>query len=420
MYKNEENDPQPHNFHPSIPHHIFALCTLILPETMTSSLNIEISLKEDRTFTTSDQIDGEAFIPYNPNIAPHHIRISLVGVTRIIVDALSPSSGRPRPQQTLHQFLELEYNDIKLDCTPGQVAQNTSHCRIPFQFTIPERLLENQCSHNSSLREVAGSHRFPPPSLNDEEEQNDNSNSHGASIRYRIVVQVFEGPRVHGNVETRLLGVAGRRIHFIPSLFRGQSMLDHELPTMIDRDDGLCMTERVTKGRFHASFVTPAVIFSHQEVVELQVILKYVGSKSDKPPPSCAHTSLSVSATSRYGTMDSRDLVSDTALVGRQSDTVKTSLVAHHRTELAWRQSSTRDAAEWQTEIRMPVNLPKKIFDIPSFDSCLVSQRYTLHISTSVGRWCKNETVATDVPVWVAHGESPPGYDHLDKAMVET
>ena len=134
---------------------------------------VEVKLTDDQkdAFTTSytslDEIKGEATIISQTDLKFEEIYITFEGATRTYVEKIATTSPTNGKTEAFQNFLRLVQPMDPSAFPEPRVLEAHKNYKFPFTFVVPERLLPQSCTHPKSENFPEGAHQDLPPSLGD-------------------------------------------------------------------------------------------------------------------------------------------------------------------------------------------------------------------------------------------------------------
>ncbi|KAF7511038.1 hypothetical protein GJ744_005584 [Endocarpon pusillum] len=136
-----------------------------------SDVDIILDDEDEHSFVSSytnlDKISGHILIKCGKDTSFHELEISFEGVTETYIEKVAttaPTSGRTIGR---HRFLKL-LQPIDPSLLPeNRVARAGVLYTFPFEFVVPDRLLDQQCTHRVDSPQVHEAHTRVPPSFGD-------------------------------------------------------------------------------------------------------------------------------------------------------------------------------------------------------------------------------------------------------------
>ena len=372
-------------------------------------------------YTTDDEIRGSVILRFNADTFVNDVSITLEGVATTYVEtiAASPTLGRTTTTRT---FLEIS-QPLDMDTFFNSGMAICAHAyRIPFNFTVPGRLLPRTCTHSVENDTVRAAHLEVPPSMGNmklagkSSKEMDDFAPHMATITYSIRARVAKygtsGRPVQigdGSVEVKILPFYEEK----PPMHIQDSHPHYVLRKEKDVKMGLFKFGKV--GRLTAETIQPRSLrllhqgtSSNVPVVTCSsttVTLRFdPQSVKDQPPPLdlvvaklCVYTFFAATPFHKIPLHHAQeDWPSRQGVYYEQIELSKRSLSI-----VNWTRSTSGSTSElaidestvfYTTSILVPITLPaelctQKMF-LPTFASCTVSRSYdlTLNISYSPNR----------------------------------
>ena len=193
---------------------------------------VEISLDGSpdtfiNTYTTLDRINGTAHIKFDKSTDFDRVLIQFEGVTDTFVEKVAtaaPTTGRAIAK---HVFMRVPQPIDQTQLPESKVFQAGETYDVPFAFIVPERLLDNICTHrtatnSSTIDSIREEHLQLPPSFGDQMVAGDGQTllddmaPEMSKISYQIKVQVIKTRP--NNPEKRIeLASKTRKLRIIPA-----------------------------------------------------------------------------------------------------------------------------------------------------------------------------------------------------------
>ncbi|KAI4165906.1 MAG: hypothetical protein LQ342_000337 [Letrouitia transgressa] len=119
------------------------------------------------SYTSLDEIKGQATITAPVDTKFEHIFITFEGVAKTYVEKIATSSPTNGRTEAFQCFLRLVQPMDDTGVIATRVAEAGKTYTFPFNFVVPERLLPQACDHQRENDSVQEAHLQLPPSLGD-------------------------------------------------------------------------------------------------------------------------------------------------------------------------------------------------------------------------------------------------------------
>lgn len=133
-----------------------------------TDFNIAIDGGNDLVYSTHDTISGQVTLEHENDAAINELTLTLEGASTTHVGNNSdsgPAAGKARGR---HHFLKLQH-PIDTSLLSGSALENgRTQIHIPFNFVVPERMLDGVCSHKTNHEDVKAAHILLPPTLEED------------------------------------------------------------------------------------------------------------------------------------------------------------------------------------------------------------------------------------------------------------
>lgn len=410
---------------------------------------MEISLEGSpdsfiNTYTTLDRINGTAHIKFEKPTDFDRVIIHFEGVTNTFVEKVAstaPTTGRAIAK---HVFMRVPQPIDETKLPENKIFQAGETYTVPFAFIVPERLLDNICTHRtatntSTIDSIKEEHLQLPPSFGDQMVAGDGQTllddmaPEMSKVSYYIKVQVVKTRP--NNPEKRIeLASKTRKLRIIPAKEEKPPLTVSE-----DSEDYLLRKEKdVKKGSFKLGKTGKMVAEAAQPralvlpppnerseapvATSTTVNLRFDPANSTTCPPILGAMSTKLKVLTYFATNAFRDIPRKSTIEawatnrGSYSETVDISTrpisavqwTRHEPTgsedesgpsndrrgskpdnnmPLAPTTSHQHDLPFYTASILLPISLPhstspsnKKTFT-PTFHSCLISRFYVLDVN---------------------------------------
>lgn len=189
---------------------------------------IEIALCDEQqssfipSYTTLDEIKGEASITASSDTNFDEVFITFEGATRTFVEKIattSPTNGRTEAFQS---FLRLVQPMCPASFPEPRVLEAGKTYKFPFTFVVPERLLPQSCTHPKQSTFPEGGHLALPPSLGDPmvasmgKSLMDDMGPDMGTIAYAVKCRITHGRGPSGKI--RILMETSKKLRIIPAV----------------------------------------------------------------------------------------------------------------------------------------------------------------------------------------------------------
>ena len=192
-------------------------------------LDVQIQLHDGRTYTSRDHVAGVVTLTVvdDRDIPFVKLDIELIGISTFIIRTLSMSTGTPYKLDHHNRFLELKQPDVMSYAPIDRVLKRGLRYEVPFDFTVPDRILAPDCAHEGQTCEE---HTYLPPTLDD----TDRSRADGVTTRYRVVARLWQAGGHEDESQRTLIAIKSAKVRIAPSVPAehavGASTLDEYVP----------------------------------------------------------------------------------------------------------------------------------------------------------------------------------------------
>ena len=172
------------------------------------------------SYTTSDEIQGDAVVTALYDTSFDNIYLTLEGNAKTFVETIAtaaPTNGRTEASQVFLRLVQpLSYDTLPISHTLEAGRTYT----FPFTFVVPEKLLPQSCTHPRADERVHESHLNLPPSLGDPMTSTrgkallDDMSPEMAVISYAVKLRITHGQKCNG--KPIIAAESSRRLRIIP------------------------------------------------------------------------------------------------------------------------------------------------------------------------------------------------------------
>ncbi|KAI9771156.1 MAG: hypothetical protein M1840_002507 [Geoglossum simile] len=440
---------------------------------------IDIVLNDDRqgahnrSYSTSDKIEGEVSITAPNDTRFDDVFIAFEGNTKVFMETLSAHASTSRIDAS-HKFLRLNQPIPSSSYPVPRIAEAGRTFKFPFTFIIPQQLVEQICIHECENNRVHDEHLQLPPSLgnsglaSDGVVLPDDMAPDMARISYAIKVKIVRNRESDGKPIT--IAENTRKIRVIPAS-------EEHPPLSIEdgcRDGYVLRREKdlrkgVFKGKLGRLTVeaaqprslrhsTPRSGANTQPTTMATVKLRFDPASEDTAPPKLGTIVSKLKVHTFFSTkpMNTLPCKEDNFYsLGRAVYSTAVQLSSRCIESVRWEQHKANEPGEDRrdsclsaftsttnsssssssssrrssiakhgvfhtTEILVPITLPKSKTFPPTFHSCLVSRVYVLDLSLSAqapSTSISNTTLALKIPIQVS---ATGNISHSQQAEFET
>lgn len=191
-------------------------------------LRIDIKLTGDQggacvpTFTTREEIQGQAIVTSEEDVAFNDVYITFEGCVRTYVEKVATASPTANKTNAFQFFLRLAQPlDTESFPDPPVLEAHKSYI-FPFKFVVPERLLPQSCDHEKAADLPEDAHLELPPSLGDPalalfgKGVSDDMCPDMARIVYTLRCRITSGRSSDGKLVTR--ADACKKVRILPTV----------------------------------------------------------------------------------------------------------------------------------------------------------------------------------------------------------
>ncbi|KAI9779053.1 MAG: hypothetical protein M1839_007719 [Geoglossum umbratile] len=420
---------------------------------------IEIALNDDgqgaynRTYSTSDRIEGEVSITAPSDTRFDEVSITFEGNSKVFVETLSAHASTARVDAN-HRFLRLNQPIPTSSYPVPRVADAGRTYKFPFTFVVPQQLVEQICSHEHENTRVHDEHLQLPPSLGDSslaidgEVLPDDMAPDMARISYAVKVRVVRNRESDGKPITVV--EKARKIRVIPA--------SEEHPPLSVEDGSrdwyvLRREKDLKKGVFKGKLgrltveaaqprslrLSPPKFGANAQATTMATVkLRFDPTNENTPPPKLGTLVGKLKVHTFFSTKPMKVIPckEDAYSFGRAVYSTAVPLSSRCIESVRWEQHGTSDEDRRDSclstltsttntssstsssrssiskhgvfhtaEIIVPVTLPKSKTFPPTFHSCLVSRVYVLDLSLSTqapSNSISNSALTLKIPIQIS------------------
>lgn len=363
----------------------------------------EVSINFDhhyssKVFHPGSVVTGDLVVTPTRDVEGVSMQISLVGRARVYRDDVN---GR---QTVVHNFLGLDMPIPESAYPQSGVMEKGQTYRIPFNFTIPFRLLPSACARNEAFDGISDYHLQLPPTVGGWEK--DDMSPEVVKISYAVTASIHQGESLRKVMEI------SKSIKVLGSSFE-------DPPLNVTAKDDVYKLKRTKKvrssllsrstGKITAMADQPTAFYldcdgrvASQSATNINLFFE--PSAPGTAPPEIETVSAKIRAYTWYSAQPMQTLPNFGKGLGAYSTTVP---VTTERITTAWMPSlgklddfnNDKGIPMAQTQaVQVSFTLPssKKTF-IPTFHSCLSSRIYAIELKLKVG----GQSMALALPVQV-------------------
>ena len=423
---------------------------------------VVITLHDDQqeafvpSYTSLDQIKGDATITAKYDTSYDEIYVTFEGTTKTFVEKVattSPANGRTEAFQVFLRLIQpMERNALP----QSRILRAGQTYKFPFTFVVPEKLLPQSCTHSRTRENLQDVHLDLPPSLGDPMTASvgktllDDMAPEMSVISYAIKVRVTGGKGKSGK---QVIAVENsKKLRIVPAV-------DERKPISVYgglKDDYRLRKEKeIKKGLFRGKLGRLTMESSEPKSLRLPslrsnsccptttmatVNVRFDPAEENARPPKLSSLSAKLKVATFFGSTPMTDIprkITDfhySSIKGVVVETIALSsrCVASARWErhlpnaLARRDSVISQISSpaipepsstyngktfYTTQILVPITLPigSKVFT-PSFHSCLVSRVYALDMQLTINSPSTTVTASTmhiKVPIQISTEGNP-------------
>lgn len=424
----------------------------ILIPTMARKPRIEIQLEgTSNEYTTLDSIRGKVVIQSQVEAHFDAIEIKLEGCSKTFVDLMSALPGIQEISKASRTFLTLRQPGLELRYPLGRRLQRGTTYEFPFEFVLPESLVDGSCRHETASPAIRDVHLILPPSFGrGTGGVVDNSVPETTVIEYGISATIFKSSKLNTDQKPTVMASTWREIVVIPSSHATLPLDTRKTQAGGAKDDyRLRSVKSMSKGILRPSLGTITVeaarpdrlkLKRHEEglshrfcTVPVNVNLRFDSTRRTTQAPEISKIASRLEVNTFYTTLSHRDLPrKDDALYDRNRRVYTKELPSASFTpeKVVWEAASAKhedlypETAHLETidyersitaepsptpnsssrvaKLVIPVSIPVPMNLVPSFHSCLISRTYVLEMSIKLTSQGCNRSVNLRLPLQIS------------------
>lgn len=167
------------------------------------------------------------------DVAFQRLDLELLGISKWKDRTVSTKPAIRRTIEHYDRFLELEQPNTASE----QVLRAGARCQVPFDFVVPDKLLDRKCRHEGELHDQ---HTHLPPTLGDCDGGDQRAGE--TSIRYRVTARIWRVPDTYNDRSATLMAIKSVKVHLIP-------ITPTPLPTYRSDQDKFILHQNVVEGK---------------------------------------------------------------------------------------------------------------------------------------------------------------------------
>lgn len=418
------------------------------PSKSNAPLNLSLDVAIDghynsKVYTSGSSITGHVTIEPTQDVEFDSVDVSLTGTASTTIDL-----NRQFPTTNSRPFMTLSMPVPNGALPDTQALIAGTKYTIPFDFTFPTQLSISACTH-SCPDPVREQHLKPPPTMGIGSWEGNDGCPRGASIEYAIKTVVVLRARDGLGREKRQI----KNEYVLKALPAAWE----DAPLDITRqDEGYALTKSLTLrkkslgfgkvGEIRATAAQPSAVMlnpdgRHASSSSVRISLEFIpASTTDISLPKLGAVMGKLQSDTVYSVrpMDHLPNLGSRANIGTdkcRAHTTTSTLFSAPAGEVEWKKSldGNHEAAEssvseqsepWRQptystvlEIPFSITISRDRVLLPSFDNCLISRAYSIHLKVTAGP--NNATLGLSVPLQVGvattlgstGAEAPPTFE---------
>lgn len=382
------------------------------------------------TYSTLDSIKGYVSVEAPRDTDFSDVEISLIGKSDVQVELPADSANLSNWARASQAFLELRQPDVRERYPKDLTLRANTVYNFPYNFVVPDRLLDNSCRHLVSNSAVHRAHSCLPPSLGGKtmsKSVRESTSPRTIDIQYAIVAKI-RGKGV--DVKTQrpdLLVRTERTVSIHPTnpqrtngtpISRSERLLKK---TFLEDHSGTLIMEAIQPGQLNlqpedgldGTTATVAVMLRFEPATNASQLPRldrvdttldtftYYGTKGFANFPGDRHErlgefervhcrSMKLGSHAFSGVKWSRCDDNGCAAAPSYMESLEPSIARDYWTTASGPAYKSK-SPYYIARVLVHIQLPRKHSLAPSFDTCLISRNYVLTISLC-GRSCSCST----------------------------